>query len=204
MLNWMKKYYDTLCQLQTNVHVNDQTGNTISNNDGYQQYIKHVTSVRNTHGKVIIVGNGGSAGIASHMAIDYSKNGKIPALTFSDAGAMTCLSNDYGYEHVYAKQIEYYGRPGDVLIAISSSGKSKNILEAVKAARKLNCPVITFSGFEAKNPLSLAGDVNFFINSKEYGFVEVAHMALGHALLDYIMEQEQLRPSHQPQLAIAE
>lgn len=204
MLNWMKNYFNTLCQLQTNVHINDLNGNTVNSEDGFQRYTHLVRTVRATHNKLLIIGNGGSAGIASHMAIDYSKNGSIPALTFADAGALTCLSNDYGYEHVYAKQIEYYGRPGDVLIAISSSGKSANILAAVKAARKLDCPVITFSGFSAKNPLSLAGDLNFYIDSKEYGFVEVAHMALGHALLDYIMQEENRIPSHQPSLAIAE
>ena len=138
----------------------------------------------------MFIGNGGSAGIASHMSIDYSKNGHLPSMTFTDASAVTCLSNDYGYEHVFEKQIEFHARPGDVLIAISSSGKSSNILNAVAAAQKIGCHVITFTGFEPKNPLSLVGELNFFVSSKEYGFVEVAHLALCHAMLDYIMEQE--------------
>jgi D-sedoheptulose 7-phosphate isomerase len=191
MLNWIKNHFSTLHHLQLNTLITDQQGNQITIDEGFKRYIDYVKSIRHSHGKVMFVGNGGSAGIASHLAIDYSKNGQLPSMAFSDASAITCLSNDYGYEHVFAKQIEFHGRKGDVLIAISSSGKSINILNAVKAARAIDCPVITFSGFEVGNPLSQVGDLNFYIDSKEYGFVEVAHIGLGHAMLDYIIEQQQ-------------
>ena len=85
--------------------------------------------------KIIFVGNGGSAGIASHLAIDFSKNGGLRALAFNDPAALTCLGNDLGYENVFAKQLDFHARPGDLLIAISSSGRSPNILGAVKMAR---------------------------------------------------------------------
>jgi D-sedoheptulose 7-phosphate isomerase len=188
MLDWIRNHFNTLNHLLLNTSVTDQAGHDCSIAEGSKRYIQYVTSILHSQSKLMFMGNGGSAGIASHLAIDYSKNGHLPAMAFSDAAALTCLSNDYGYEHVYAKQIEFHARKEDVLIAISSSGKSINILNAVAAARSAGCKVISFSGFEINNPLSRLGDLNFYVDSKAYGFVEVAHLALGHAMLDYIME----------------
>ena len=135
----------------------------------------------------MFIGNGGSAGIASHCAIDYSKNGGIRSTAFNDGAALTCLGNDLGYENVFAKQIDLHARPGDLLMAISSSGKSMNILKAVDIARERGCAVFTFSGFSPDNPLRTFGDLNFFVDSPEYGFVEISHLALIHSLLDLEM-----------------
>ncbi len=136
--------------------------------------------------KLIFLGNGGSAAIASHMATDYSKNGNVRALALNDSSMLTCLSNDLGYDKVFAKQIELYAQPGDVVIAISSSGRSANILNAVKAARAAKCSVITLSGFTTDNPLRGLGDINFYIASDRYGFVEIGHLTICHAILDFI------------------
>jgi D-sedoheptulose 7-phosphate isomerase len=108
-------------------------------------------------------------------------------MAFNDPSALTCLGNDLGYENVFAKQIEFHARAGDLLIAISSSGRSPNILAAVTAARARNCRVVTYSGFTEDNDLRRTGDVNFFVRSREYGFVEVSHLALCHAVLDIDM-----------------
>lgn len=191
MQNWINNHFNTLNQLLLNTSVTDISGQTKTLAAGFETYINAVKSIRKNKNKLIFIGNGGSAGIASHMATDYSKNGHMPSTTFSDASMITCLSNDYGYEFVFSKQIEYHAKPGDVLIAISSSGKSKNILNAVSAARDAGCQVMTFSGFTAKNPLSLVGDINFFVDSHEYGFVEVGHLALIHAMLDNIIASDQ-------------
>jgi D-sedoheptulose 7-phosphate isomerase len=204
MLDWIKNHFNTLHDLQLRARVTDYQGGVLGLDDGFRQYIQIVKTIRANHGKLIFIGNGGSAGIASHLAIDYSKNGHLNAMTFNDASALTCLSNDFGYDHVFAKQIEYHGRKGDVLIAISSSGRSKNIINAVSAARKLDCPVITFSGFEKNNPLSQLGNVNFYVDAKEYGYVEVAHLSLGHAMLDYIIEESTHAKSNQRQVLEAE
>ncbi len=189
MLDWIKNHFSTLHHLQLNTIVTDRNGNEMTIDEGFKRYIQTVESIKECHSKLMFIGNGGSAGIASHLAIDYSKNGHLPSMAFSDAAALTCLSNDYGYEHVFAKQIEFHARKKDVLIAISSSGRSINILNAVTAARAIECPVITFSGFESGNPLSQGGDLNFYVDSKEYGYVEVAHVGLGHAMLDYMIEK---------------
>lgn len=143
------------------------------------------TTVRGGH--IFFIGNGGSAGIASHMANDFSKNGGMPALCFNDGAALTCLGNDFGFEHVFAKQLEFHARHGDLLVAISSSGNSLNILLAIEAARTIGCGVVTMSGFSAENKLRKLGDINFHVGVKDYGLVEVAHTALIHAVVDMKM-----------------
>jgi D-sedoheptulose 7-phosphate isomerase len=197
MLDWIKNHFNTLYHLQLNTIITDQQGKTIQLDEGFKRYIECVKSIRSHRNKLIMIGNGGSAGVASHLAIDYSKNGRLHAITLSDPSALTCLSNDYGYEHVFEKQIEYHANQGDVLIAISSSGNSENILNAVAAAKAMGCTVITFSGFDTMNRLSQLGYLNFYVPSKEYGFVEVAHLSLGHAMLDYIIQQEAEAPVQQ-------
>jgi D-sedoheptulose 7-phosphate isomerase len=137
--------------------------------------------------KLMFIGNGGSAAIASHMAADFSKTGNLRSVAFNDASALTCLGNDLGYENVFAKQIELHARQGDFLVAISSSGRSANILKGVSAARATGCAVLTLSGFQSDNPLRRQGDINMWVNSDYYGFVEIAHMALTHAILDMAM-----------------
>jgi len=137
--------------------------------------------------KLMIVGNGGSASIASHFAIDFTKVGGVRAVCFSDAGQLTCLSNDFSYEEVFSKSVELYGDAGDVLIAISSSGQSKNILNAAAAARKMSIQTITLSGFRPDNSLSKSGDLNIYTPSSVYGTVEIAHSIILHALLDHIV-----------------
>jgi D-sedoheptulose 7-phosphate isomerase len=205
MFTWIKAHFNTLHNLLLNTQTTNRQGMSLTLDEGFRQYIQFVKAIREHNNKIIFIGNGGSAGIASHLAIDYSKNGRLPAMAFNDASALTCLSNDYGYEHVFAKQVEFHARKGDVLIAISSSGKSVNILNAVEAARKIGCTVVTFSGFDAKNPLAKVGDINFYVDSLEYGFVEVGHMALGHAMLDHITGEmyKQAKSASQPTLATA-
>lgn len=137
--------------------------------------------------KMMLIGNGGSAAIASHMSEDFSKAAGIRALSFNDAPTLTCLGNDFGYEHVFEKQVEWFARKGDMLVAISSSGKSPNILKAVAAARAIGTSVVTLSGFEPSNPLRTSGDLNFYLPSSQYGFVEAGHLALLSAVVDFAM-----------------
>jgi D-sedoheptulose 7-phosphate isomerase len=140
--------------------------------------------------KLMFVGNGGSATTASHMATDYNKNGNLRTLSLNDSSMLTCLANDYSFADVFAKQVEFHARPGDLLVAISSSGKSPNILNAARTARGLGCTILTMSGFGADNPLRREGDMNVYLPSDFYGIVEIGHLALCHAILDYSMEQD--------------
>ena len=110
------------------------------------------------------------------------------AIAFNDAALLTCISNDFGYRHVFEKPIEMFAQKGDVLVAISSSGQSENILRAVEAAKKRGCEVLTLSGFAADNPLRGKGSLNFYVSSNSYGHVEVVHHAICHCILDTIIE----------------
>ena len=133
--------------------------------------------------KVVFIGNGGSAAIASHMAVDWTKNGGIRSIALNDAPTLTCLSNDFGYDQVFAKQLEYYAHPEDVVIIISSSGKSPNITEAGRWCSDNRVRCITFSGMNAQNKLRLRGWLNFWVPAMDYGLVELTHMTLLHSIV---------------------
>lgn len=130
------------------------------------------------------IGNGGSAAIASHMAADWQKAAKFPAMCFNDAPAVTALSNDIAYDSVFSEPLKIHGRAGDILFAISSSGHSQNIINAVDVARQSGLKIVTLSGFHPDNRLRQTGDVNFYVPSRRYGVVETAHLAILHSLLD--------------------
>jgi D-sedoheptulose 7-phosphate isomerase len=183
----LDQYFGTLAGLLRAAEVTDRASRNLSLSEGCEWVRKAAHDTHDAGNKIIFIGNGGSAGIASHLAIDFSKNGGLRALAFNDPSALTCLGNDLGYENVFAKQLDFHARPADLLIAISSSGRSPNILGAVKMARTRDCKVATFSGFTEENELRRTGDVNFYVCSREYGFVEIAHLALCHAVLDIDM-----------------
>jgi D-sedoheptulose 7-phosphate isomerase len=186
----VNRYFHTLAQLLRESEATDSAGQSMPLAQGFDQVRDAAHIAHDSGNKLIYIGNGGSAAIASHLAIDYSKNGGIRSLAFNDSSALTCLGNDLGYENVFAKQIDFHARPGDLLIAISSSGMSPNILAAVVAARARNCGVVTLSGFSEQNALRRTGDVNFYVRSSAYGFVEIAHLSLCHAILDIDMGWE--------------
>jgi D-sedoheptulose 7-phosphate isomerase len=122
-----------------------------------------------------------------NKVMDFAKNGGVRSVTFNDASSLTCLGNDLGYDQVFAKQVEMQGLPGDLLIAISSSGQSANILAAAERAKAMGCECITLSGFTPGNRLRGMGVTNFYVESGVYGFVETAHQAILHAILDTAM-----------------
>ena len=138
--------------------------------------------------KVIIAGNGGSAAMASHTAVDLTKNAQVRAISFNDADLITCFANDFGYEKWVEKSLEYYADKGDCAILISSSGSSDNIVNAAKKAKEMGLTVITFSGFASDNKLRSIGDLNFYIESEEYNIVEMSHHIWLLALVDRIID----------------
>lgn len=146
--------------------------------------IEILRGTKDTSSVIYLVGNGGSSAIAEHMAIDFTKNAGLRALTISSSPMLTAFSNDFGYENVFQKALESFANRGDVLIAISSGGTSRNILNACNAAREKEMKIITFSGFNKDNPLSRLGDLNFWVNSRAFGYVELIHNLLIHYIND--------------------
>jgi D-sedoheptulose 7-phosphate isomerase len=184
----LHRYFTDLSRYLTQTAASSAAGEVLELAEAVNQVITDACRAHAGGNKLIFVGNGGSAAIASHMATDYSKNGNIRSLALNDGSMLTCLGNDLGYDRVFSKQIELHARPGDLLIAISSSGRSANILNAVNEARSAKCKVVTLSGFRADNPLRVLGDINFYVASDRYGFVEISHLAICHAILDFICE----------------
>jgi len=148
---------------------------------------KYCLEVKKNKKKIFIFGNGGSSSIASHFTTDMIVNNNIKVFNFSDSNLLTCFANDFGYENLFSKIIEYYGNKGDMLILVSSSGQSKNHLKAVaKGKSKKFSKIVTLTGFKKNNPLSKKGNLNFWINSKKYNHVENSHQIILLSLIDLI------------------
>ena len=148
------------------------------------QSIKLIKKTIKNKGKIYIVGNGGSASIASHVSVDFAKVARVQSSTFNNANLITCFSNDYGYENWVTEAIRAYMNKKDMIILISSSGTSKNIVNAAKYCKKKSIDLITLSGFKKNNPLSKYGNVNFYIKSVQYNFIEMSH----HIILVYLVD----------------
>ncbi len=146
--------------------------------------IKLIKKTKKNKGKIFLTGNGGSSSIASHVSVDFAKVARVQSLTFNNSNLITCFANDYGYDNWVTEAIKAYMNKNDMIILISSSGKSKNIVNAAKHCRKNSIKLVTLSGFSKNNPLSKLGNVNFHINSNQYNFIEMSH----HIILVYLVD----------------
>lgn len=184
---YIEKFIDILNKVaiydKSNVAFPDYTG-------GMETIIRKFCEVREHRGCVFFIGNGGSAAIASHMTIDFMKNGRMRTGSLTDSSVLTCMGNDYGYHYIYSKQLEYLGEAGDILVAISSSGNSENICRAVRAAQDKGMEVITFSGFGPDNNLLTTGDYKVYVPADKYGFVESIHNLMLQQIVDELTERE--------------
>ena len=145
--------------------------------------------------KILIFGNGGSAAIASHFSVDLTKNAKIRCTNYNEPDLITCFSNDFGYERWVEMAIKYYGDKDDVLIVISSSGKSKNMINACIAARKKKfSKIITLTGHLVNNPVKKLGDINLWVNSKAYNYIENIHQFWLLSLVDLVIGKKNYLP----------
>ena len=138
--------------------------------------------------KILVFGNGGSAAIASHFTVDITKNARVRATNYNEADLITCLSNDYGYDQWVSRAIELYMDKGDLIFFISSSGVSKNMVNAVKIAKKKKAKkIVSFTGFNINNPLKKKSDLAFWVNSRAYNHVENVHQIWLLSLVDLII-----------------
>lgn len=166
------------------VEITDRTGSGRPTEEGMAGMVAILKDLRQRGGYLYFVGNGGSAGVASHAVTDFVNVGKLRATTLHESALLTCMSNDYGYEAAFARIISTVASPKDVLIAISSSGQSRNIRNAVTAMQELGGTAITLSGFKSDNPLRSLGGVNIWLDSADYGMVEIGHQFVLHNLAD--------------------
>ncbi len=182
----IRSYYAEMQKLAKKIVVTNSFNRNLDLQSGVDEAVDLIIECKRSGNKLMFIGNGASAAISSHMAADFLKNAGIKATAFNDPALLTCISNDLGYKRVFEKAIEIFAEAGDILIAISSSGRSENILRGVKAARAKRAKVITLSGFAGNNPLRKLGEINFYVPSPIYGYIEVLHHSICHFLLDIV------------------
>ena len=147
-----------------------------------------ILKTKRLKGKVIICGNGGSSATASHVAVDLSLNGKIKSINFNEYDLITCFANDFGYENWVKKSLEIYANRNDLLILLSCSGNSKNLVNANLFAKKRGIKTITLTGCKASNKLNkIKNNVNLWVNSNKYNVVEITHHMILLNIIDSII-----------------
>ena len=137
---------------------------------------------------MFFIGNGGSSAIASHMTADFMKNGGMKTYSLYDSAVMTCMGNDYGYGDVFSRQLGFLVNKGDMLVAISSSGNSQNIVNAINTVKSKGGKVVTFSGFKPDNKIKAMGDYSVFVPEEHYGIVESVHNLILQQAVDTILD----------------
>ncbi len=163
---------------------------TYSYGDGIKLLVDVFTEKKKAGAKVYFIGNGGSAAIASHMTADYMKNGGMNTVSLYDNAVTTCMGNDYGYGHVFSKPLSFLASDGDLLVAISSSGKSQNIINSIKVAEEKGVEVVSLTGFDDDNPAREMASVSVYVPSHKYGIVESIHNLILQEVVDLIMERD--------------
>jgi D-sedoheptulose 7-phosphate isomerase len=156
-----------------------------------ERSVEVLKSLQKGGGTQFFLGNGASAAFAEHMALDWTKNGGIRSQNPSSSVLLTALANDISFEDAFATYLDRYARQGDVVVTISSSGNSPNVVKAIDKARKLQCHVITLSGLKPDNSSRKLGDVNFYVPARTYGITECAHQVLLHMMIDAFMGIEE-------------
>ena len=162
----------------------------LSYDEGINLLIDTFMEHKERKSQLFFIGNGGSAAIASHMSADYMKNGGMKTYNLYDHSVTTCMGNDYGYEYIFSRPLEFLARKDDLLVAISSSGKSLNIINAIETAEEKDMSVITFTGFEPDNKVKQMGNINVYVPCKEYGIVESIHNLMLQQIVDLILERD--------------
>lgn len=185
--NYLEQIKDALAQVQ----ITTNRKKLLKPAPVLEQLSQKLKGVKSGEKKIIFIGNGGSAAISGHMAEDYTKVGGMRAICFNDAPFLTCLGNDYSFEQIFEKAIGFQADRNDILVAISSSGRSANILNGVKAGRVKKCYTVTLSGFKPDNPLRHLGDLNIYLPTSSYGITELSHEIILHYLLDKIVSPSQ-------------
>ncbi len=180
-------YFRILFKMLMRIQVTDEHGLVLSLDEGARRASDLIRSLRSFSSKALLVGNGGSAAIAAHLHNDLCKAVGVRAMVCTEPPLLTAFSNDDGYRTAFEQTLELWADAGDLLVAISSSGSSENILRAVRVALERRCTVLTMSGFREDNTLRRLGHLNFWVPSEEYGYVETTHAALAHFLTDAAM-----------------
>lgn len=183
---YINELIDTLEQTKIIV----ENGRELDYEAGIHALVECFTRHKRAGAQIFFIGNGGSSAIASHMTADFMKNGGMKTYSLYDNAVTTCMGNDYGYEYIFSRPLEFLGREGDLLVAVSSSGNSRNIINVTKEKK---ASVITFTGFQQDNKARQLGDINVYVPCEKYGIVESIHNLMLQQVVDVIMERDGVR-----------
>ena len=185
-MNKWKQNITNLYNLLGTLSVLNSQGNDLDADEAFARLTELTFRVNSEGGTIYFIGNGASASMASHFAADMAKNGGVRTMVFTDLSLLTAVANDVSYEDVYAEPLKLYMKKEDMIVAISSSGDSQNIVRAVVQAKKLGGTVITISAMKEDNAIKKLGDLNFYVPAKTYGLAETAHAAILHFWMDMV------------------
>lgn len=184
-------YISELIERLESTEIWDVKGQLCDNyNRAIQMLLDMFTRHKENGSQLFFIGNGGSSAIASHMTADFMKNGGMNTYSLYDQAVTTCMGNDYGYEYIFSRPLQFLIREDDLIVAISSSGNSKNIINAIQTAKYKKAEIITFTGFEPDNQVKQLGDMNVYVPCKKYGIVESIHNLILQQIVDMIMERD--------------
>lgn len=186
----MDTYIEKIKKALDNVEISKHNGTMLPYTEGIDELVHTFQEYKQSRQGVYLCGNGGSAGIALHMTADFMKNGGLCTYSLYQQATMTCLSNDLSYEYVFSKQLELLARPDELLVAISSSGESENIVKAIETMRQMKGRIITLTGFRPNNRIRSMGDINLYVPIEQYGIVESIHNIILQQIVDCIVEKD--------------
>lgn len=152
--------------------------------EAFESLLDMTMEIKKQKNTIFLIGNGASASMASHVAADLAKNAHVHTEVFSDLSLITAIANDTSYEEVFAEPLRRRMKKGDMLVAISSSGQSPNILRAAREAKTLGGLIITLSAMHSENELRRLGHLNFYVPASTYGMAETSHAAILHYWID--------------------
>ena len=173
-------FFQNLSEMLLSIEVTDNHGAHISLDAGAESSVQMIADTRSADRKILLAGNGGSSAIVSHVQNDLCKATGVRAMVFTEQPLLTALANDEGYASVFEWPINMWADPKDLFVTVSSSGQSENIVRGLNAAKSKGCTLITLSGFDPDNASRQMGDLNFYVPSSVYAYVETAHTALAH------------------------
>jgi D-sedoheptulose 7-phosphate isomerase len=177
-------YFSAFASLLDQVEVTSHGGARMAIDHAVDLVVDSIVSLKDAGAKVLLIGNGGSAAIVSHMQNDLCKTVGVRAMVFTEGPLLTATANDDGYHSVFHRPVELWAEARDLLIAVSSSGESENIVRAAAAARERGCQIVTMTGFRPENRLRQLGNVNVYVPASTYGYVETAHGLIAHCVTD--------------------
>ena len=180
----LDQWVATLVDVVGKLEIEDGQGRAVASEAGFNLLFQKAMKTKQMGRVIFMAGNGASASIASHAAADLAKNGHLRTLAFADPTLLTAVGNDLGYIEIFAEPLRRLATTGDMLVLISSSGRSPNILRATEMAGEMSVDVVTFSAMQPDNPLRKAGSLNFYVPATSYGCAESAHAALLHYWID--------------------